>query len=81
MRQYYLFILFIFFGSLCYSQSAERYSAVNPLIFNYNRDDIMVVAPIKYNNGSNIIVPQPHNYPWEAKLENVMPNVIVDSAA
>ena len=60
------------------AQSIDKYSAVNPLLFHYTADDIYLRPLTKYNNGENIIHPDPTTYPWEARLENGMPNVIVD---
>ncbi len=62
-----------------YSQNEQKYSAVNSALFLYTVDDVHVNPPIKYNNGKNIISPDPTHYPWEAKLENGMPNVIMDN--
>lgn len=61
-----------------YSQNEQKYSAVNPALLLYSTADVYVNPPIKYKNGKNIISPDPAHYPWEAKLENGMPNVIKD---
>lgn len=60
-------------------QNEVKYSSVNPALFLYNAEDVFVRPPEKHNNGANIIRPNPQSYPWEARLENGMPNVIRDS--
>lgn len=60
------------------AQPNERFSATNPIWFTYKSDDVYLRPLVKYNNGANIISPDPTRYPWEARLENGMPNVIVD---
>ena len=56
---------------------SKRYSAINPSLFGYTTSDVYINAPTKYNNGANVIKPDIDKYPWEARLENGMPNVIV----
>ena len=56
----------------------KKYSAVNPALFLYTTDDVYIKPLTKYNNGSNIIRPNPTLYPWETYLENGMPNIIRD---
>lgn len=55
-----------------------HFSAVNPALFSYSTDDVYIQQPQKYNNGKQLISPNPQLYPWEAKLENGMPNALVD---
>lgn len=62
-----------------FAQPTDRYSAVNPILFHYTVDDIYLRPLTKHNNGANIISPNPTTYPWEARLENGMPNVLVDN--
>lgn len=57
---------------------SARFSAVNPALFGYTPNDVYICQPTKYNNGENVIKPDPEKYPWEASLGNGMPNVIVD---
>lgn len=60
-------------------QAQDRhFSAVNPALFSYSTDDVYIQQPQKYNNGKQLISPNPQLYPWEAKLENGMPNALVD---
>lgn len=54
-----------------------KYSAVNPALFLYNSDDVHINSPSKFENGKNVINPNPVTFPWEGRLENGMPNVIV----
>lgn len=61
-----------------YSQGVQSFSALNPAMFLYNEEDVFINPPSKYNNGQQLIVPDPEKYPWESKLENGMPNVLVD---
>lgn len=56
---------------------SRKFSAVNPSLFGYTPEDVYINNPQKYNNGANIIRPDINKYPWEARLENGMPNVIV----
>lgn len=62
-----------------YSQNEQRYSAVNSALFLYSTEDVYVNSPTKYNNGKNILSPDPTHYPWEATLGNGMPNVLKDN--
>lgn len=79
----YLLSLFLFLVSFISLNAQEtynvRYSAVNPALFLYQNGDVFVNSPQKYNNGNHLIIPSPVAYPWEAHLENGMPNVFVDS--
>lgn len=61
------------------AQSVQRFSSINPVWFGYTAKDVNITSPQKYNNGQYIIAPNPAKYPWEAKLENGMPNVLKDS--
>lgn len=78
----YLLSLFLFLVSFVLSNAQEtynvRYSAVNPALFLYQDGDVFVNSPQKYNNGNQLVIPSPIAYPWEAHLENGMPNVFVD---
>lgn len=60
------------------AQNEQKYSAVNPALFLYSDEDVYLKPLVKYDNGKNIIKPDPITYPWEARLENGMPNVIRD---
>lgn len=60
-----------------YSQD-RNYTAVNSLLFSYCDSDVYIQPPQKYNNGRQIISPNPIAYPWESRLENGMPNAIID---
>lgn len=62
-----------------FAQNEQKYSAVNPALFLYSTEDVYINPPMKYNDGRNIISPDPTHYPWEDKLENGMPNVIMDN--
>lgn len=57
--------------------SQDRYSAVNPALFTYTPRDVYIQQPQKYNNGRQLISPDPQRYPWEGRLENGMPNTLV----
>lgn len=61
-----------------YAQHEQKFSAVNPVLFNYKTSQVYINPPVKFNGGKNIISPDPDRYPWEAKLENGMPNVVRD---
>lgn len=61
------------------AQRVQSLSALNPAFFLYDTGSVFIRQPEKHNNGANIIVPDPQHYPWEAKLENGMPNVLKDS--
>lgn len=75
-----IIILWCFFTSLfVFAQNEQKYSAVNPALFLYSTEDVYVNPPTKYNNGKNIISPDPTHYPWEERLENGMPNVLKDN--
>lgn len=78
MKKYTLLFLFIGIPIIVYSQNEQKYSAVNPALFLYKMEDIYIKPIMKYDNGKNIIKPNPTEYPWEARLENGMPNVIRD---
>lgn len=74
--------LFLFLVPFVLSNAQEtnnvRYSAVNPALFLYQDGDVFINPPQKYNNGNHLVSPSPVAYPWEAHLENGMPNVFVD---
>lgn len=80
MNRFTLLILYLYGGLFVpvYSQNEQKYSAVNPALFLYTVDDVYIKPLEKYDNGKNIIKPNPATYPWEARLENGMPNVIRD---
>lgn len=59
------------------AQQEQNLSAINPALFSYGLDDVLVVPPTKHNGGKNIIAPDPDKYPWEMNLGNGMPNVMV----
>lgn len=54
------------------------FTSVNPAVFTYKRSDVHIESPQKYNNGAHLLSPDPDTYPWEERLENGMPNVLVD---
>ena len=60
------------------AQSYQNFSSVNPALFLYRTEEVKINPPTKYNNGRHIIPPLPEQYPWEAKMENGMPNPVVD---
>lgn len=64
--------------SLSFAQD-RHFTAVNPALFSYPTTDVYINPPQKYNNGSHLLSPNPQQYPWEERLENGMPNVMVDS--
>lgn len=72
------FILGVLFVQNLYSQGAQHFSALNPALFLYNEEDVFINSPLKYNNGKQVVVPDPVKYPWEGRLENGMPNVLID---
>lgn len=80
MDKKYFLLLFLFFSNMhVYAQNEQKYSAVNPAFSLYTSDDVYIRPPVKFENGKNIIKPDPARYPWEARLENGMPNVIRDN--
>ena len=79
MNKFILHIaLYLFSTAYLYAQSEQKYSAVNPALFLYTTDDVYIKPLTKYNNGTNIIKPNPTQYPWESYLENGMPNILRD---
>ena len=78
MRNLNILICFLGIHCAAMAQSFQRFSSVNPALFMYKTEDVRIVPPTKYNSGKNIIPPLPSQYPWEAKMENGMPNPIVD---
>lgn len=75
------FITFLFCANFVadgITPKLEKFSAVNPGLVLYRPSDIVIIPPVKYKNGMNIITPNPQLCPWESRLENGMPNVIVD---
>ena len=56
----------------------QNYTAVNPLLFSYSDSDVCIRPPQKYADGKQIMSPDSFKYPWETRLDNGMPNAIVD---
>ena len=54
-----------------------KFSAVNPGLLLYSPQDVVIVSPTKVNDGKHVISPDTVAGPWEARLENGMPNTIV----
>lgn len=65
--------------SVLYAQD-RHFTAVNPTLFSYSTEDVYINPPLKYNGGSHLLSPDPEHYPWEERLENGMPNALVDAA-
>ncbi len=78
MKINYLTLFLLLSSYVVMAQSYQNFSSVNPALFMYRTDDVQVTPPTKYNNGKYIIPPLPAQYPWEAKMENGMPNPVVD---
>lgn len=78
MNKLLVFVFYLCSVVYVFAQSEQKYSAVNPALFLYTTDDVYIKPLTKYNNGSNIIRPNPASYPWETYLENGMPNIIRD---
>ena len=78
MNKLLVFVFYLCSVVYVFAQSEQKYSAVNPALFLYTTDDVYIKPLTKYNNGSNIIRPNPTLYPWETYLENGMPNIIRD---
>ena len=78
-RKTLLFFISVFYSLIGVAQKEKKYSAVNPALFLYKTEDVYINPPVKYNNGKNLIKPNPTAYPWESRLENGMPNVIKDA--
>ena len=78
MNKLLVFVFYLCSVVYVFAQSEQKYSAVNPALFLYITDDVYIKPLTKYNNGSNIIRPNPTLYPWETYLENGMPNIIRD---
>lgn len=72
-----LILLLTGMASLLYAQD-RHFSAVNPALFLYTTEDVFINPPQKYNNGTHLLSPDPERFPWEERLENGMPNVLVD---
>lgn len=79
MKKYIILSCCFFISLSVFAQNEQKYSAVNPALFLYSTEDVYVNPPAKYNNGKNIISPDPVHYPWEERLENGMPNVLKDN--
>ncbi len=78
MKRIYLTPFLLFSSYVVFAQSYQNFSSVNPALYMYSTNDVQIIPPTKYNNGKNIISPLPAQYPWEAKMENGMPNPVVD---
>ena len=65
--------------SLSFAQD-RNFAAINPALFSYSTEDVYINPPLKYNGGSHLLSPDPKRYPWEERLENGMPNAMVDGA-
>lgn len=77
MRHLLLISLIAMSGCMLCAQD-RHYSSVNPVLFSYTTKDVFINSPIKYNNGKQLWSPDPVKYPWEERLENGMPNVLID---
>lgn len=69
----------VFSWELAMAQN-EYFSAINPALFTYTEADVYIKQPEKYNEGHHLLSPDPASYPWESRLENGMPNVLVDQS-
>ena len=78
MRKITLLTIVSLLSLSVYAQYEQKFSAINPVLFNYKTSQVYINPPVKFNGGKNIISPDPDRYPWEAKLENGMPNVVRD---
>lgn len=76
MKSSLFFLSLILFPSL-YAQDCH-FTSVNPVLFSYKTEDVSITPPQKYNNGVHLLSPDPQQYPWESRLENGMPNAMVD---
>lgn len=56
----------------------RNYLAVNSGLFNYTEEDVFIRQPSKSFDGKHLVSPDPQKWPWEERLENGMPNVLVD---
>lgn len=74
----YFLLLIACTVSLLHAQD-RHFSAINPALFSYTTGDVFIKSPQKYNNGMHLLSPDPQQYPWEERLENGMPNALVDS--
>lgn len=73
MNKLLVFVFYLCSVVYVFAQSEQKYSAVNPALFLYTTDDVYIKPLTKYNNGSNIIRPNPASYPWETYLEMACP--------
>lgn len=78
MNRFLILFLYLCCSVYVSSQNEQKFSAVNPALFLYTADDVYLKPLTKYDNGKNIIKPNPTLYPWETYLENGMPNIIRD---
>lgn len=76
MKKIGLPVLLLLSATGLLAQVEQNFSALNPALFLYTPADVKIKPPVKYKNGKHIISPNPSLYPWEAQLENGMPNVI-----
>lgn len=74
-------ILILFFLHIAFMLHAQdrHFVSVNPVLFSYTTEDVWISPPQKYNSGAHLLSPNPQQFPWEERLENGMPNVLVDA--
>ena len=58
-RKTLLFFISVFYCLIGVAQKEKKYSAVNPALFLYKTEDVYINPPVKYNNGKNLIKPNP----------------------
>lgn len=76
--KYFLIASFICITSLSWAQD-RHFTAINPALFSYSTEDVYINSPQKFNDGAHLLEPDPERYPWEERLENGMPNVVINS--
>lgn len=79
MPMRHLFTLLLLCITILLHGQDKHFMAVNPVLFSYSTEDVYINPPQKYNNGTHLLSPDPKAYPWEERLENGMPNALVDA--
>ena len=74
----YSLVLLLLSITSALSAQDRHFSAINPVLFSYTTEDVFINPPQKYNNGTHLLSPDPQRFPWEQRLENGMPNTLVD---
>lgn len=72
-------IVFSSFHGVYAQNPGNHFSAVNPALFKYSTEDVVINPPVKQNNGNHLIGPDIINYPWEGQWNNGYPNAVLNN--